>query len=126
MRRFLEFLRKSQGLHDIVTIGDGSSAQNTLTTAPHDLVTDACYIHGDPTYGRKRAISLNSASTSIINSYIAEIKAGGQNSQAIAEGTDKALSRLRTTSRSRQREYPRRRDRPDDSRADPGREHHSA
>src|SRR5262249_45679041 len=48
-----------------------------------DLVVDRVYVHGDPAYGQKRGIGLNSASTSILNSYIAEIKAVGQDSQAI-------------------------------------------
>ena len=82
--RFLEFLPNSGGLYDIIELGDGSSAQNTQTLVPHDLVIDACYIHGDPTYGQKRGIALNSASTTVSNSYIAEIKADGQDSQAIA------------------------------------------
>jgi hypothetical protein len=81
--RFVEFLANWQGYYDVITLGDGSSAQNTLAVVPHDLIIDACYIHGDPTYGQKRGIALNSASTSIINSYIAEIKAVGQDSQAI-------------------------------------------
>lgn len=50
---------------------------------PHNLVVDRVYIHGDVTVGQKRGIGLNSASTSIVNSYIAEIKAEGQDSQAI-------------------------------------------
>ena len=82
--RFLEFLANSGGLYDIIELGDGSSAQNTQTLVPHDLVIDACYIHGDPTYGQKRGIALNSAFTTVSNSYIAEIKADGQDSQAIA------------------------------------------
>jgi hypothetical protein len=81
--RFIEFLPNFQGYYDVITLGDGSSAQNTLASVPHDLIIDACYIHGDPTYGQKRGIALNSASTSVINSYIAGIKADGQDSQAI-------------------------------------------
>jgi len=57
--------------------------QNSLAMVPHDLVVDRCYIHGDVTHGQKRGIALNSASTTIANSYIAEIKAVGQDSQAI-------------------------------------------
>ena len=50
---------------------------------PHNLVVDRCYIHGDPTVGQKRGIALNSASTTIVNSYISDIKAAGQDSQAV-------------------------------------------
>ena len=57
---------------------------------PHDLVVDRCYIHGDPSAGQKRGIALNSASTTITGSYISDIKAVGQDSQAIG-----ALERAR-------------------------------
>jgi hypothetical protein len=79
----LEFPATYQGFYDIIRLGDGSAVQNSLAMVPHDLVVDRCYIHGDVTYGQKRGIALNSASTTIANSYIAEIKAVGQDSQAI-------------------------------------------
>ena len=44
---------------------------------PHDLVVDRVYIHGDAARGRRRGISLNSASTTITKSYISDIKAVG-------------------------------------------------
>jgi hypothetical protein len=50
---------------------------------PHDFIVDRVYIHGDPVYGQKRGLALNSASTSVVNSYISEIKAIGQDSQAL-------------------------------------------
>ena len=81
---FLEFGANNTGAGDIIELGDGSSAQQTLAAVPHDLVVDRCYIHGDPTVGQKRGIALNSASTTIVNSYISYIKAVGQDSQAIA------------------------------------------
>jgi len=79
----LEFLANAQGLNDIVQLGDGSSKQNTLANVPHDLVVDRVYMHGDSTYGQKRGIALNSASTTIVNSYISNIHADSQDSQAI-------------------------------------------
>lgn len=82
--QFLEFLANDQGLQDILDLGDGSSAQNDPSLVPHDLVVDRVYMHGDPQWGQKRAIALNSAATTIVNSYISEIKAVGQDSQAIA------------------------------------------
>jgi hypothetical protein len=81
---FLEFLANVEGRGDIICLGDGSTAQNTLAMVPHDLVVDRVYIHGDVTSGQKRGIGLNSASTSVLNSYISEIKAPQQDSQAIA------------------------------------------
>jgi hypothetical protein len=81
---FLEFPPTYQGYYDIMRLGDGSDAQNTLSMVPYELVLDHIYMHGDPIYGQKRGIALNSASTTITNSYIAGIKAIGQDSQAIA------------------------------------------
>ena len=80
----VEFLANRDGMGDVVALGDGSSAQNNLSDVPSDLVLDRVYIHGDPRAGQKRAVSLNAARTTISNSYIADIKAIGQDSQAIA------------------------------------------
>jgi hypothetical protein len=82
--QFLEFQANAGGLGDIIRLGDVTAAQSTLSQVPHDLVFDRVYIHGDPVRGQKRGISLNSASTRIVNSYVSEIKAIGQDSQAIA------------------------------------------
>ena len=82
--QWLEFQANAGGNGDIIQLGDGSSAQRDLSTVPHNLIVDRCYIHGDPTLGQKRGIALNSASTSILNSYISDIKALGQDTQAVA------------------------------------------
>jgi hypothetical protein len=79
---FLEFQSTDRGYYDIIALGDGR--QRTIDAVPHHLVLDRLYIHGDATHGQKRAIALNSASTEIRNSHIADIKAVGQDAQAIA------------------------------------------
>lgn len=79
----IEFLPTYQGFYDVVALGDGGWAQSNLSQVPHDIVIDRVYIHGDVVFGQKRAIGLNSANTWIVNSYIAEIKAPGQDSQGI-------------------------------------------
>lgn len=79
----LEFLPTREGFGDIITLGNGGPAQSTRDRIPHDLVIDRCYIHGDAVQGQKRGIALNSASTAITNSYISDIKARGQDTQAI-------------------------------------------
>ncbi len=71
------------GFGDLVTLGDGGGAQAALSRVPHDLIFDRVYIHGDAARGQKRGIALNSASTTITGSYISDIKAIGQDSQAI-------------------------------------------
>jgi hypothetical protein len=81
---FLEFGANKDGVGTIIALGDGSSAQSSLAAVASDIVVDRCYVHGDRAVGQKRGIGLNSARTHILNSYIADIKAVGQDSQAIA------------------------------------------
>ncbi len=80
----LELAGDPNGVGDILALGDGGAAQASPSSVPHDLVVDRCFIHGDPVVGQKRGIALNSASTTVSNSYISDIKAVGQDSQAIA------------------------------------------
>jgi hypothetical protein len=69
---------------DLITLGDGSRAQTTVSQIPHDLVLDRVYVHNtDPAQGLRRAIALNSASTTITGSYIVDVKDAGADSQAI-------------------------------------------
>jgi len=51
---------------------------------PHHIELDRVLIAGDPSVGQKRAIAANAAYVTIINSDIRDIKAVGQDSQAIA------------------------------------------
>jgi hypothetical protein len=80
---FLEFPATRSGYGEILRIGDGSSAQYTLSMVPHDITLDRVYIHGDPQLGQKRGIALNARSVTIRNSYISDIKAVGFDTQAI-------------------------------------------
>ena len=80
----LEFGPNQAGAGDIISLGDGSSAQSNLDRVPSDLVVDRCYIHGDPVRGQKRGIAMNSASTTVMGSYISDIKSTSQDAQAIA------------------------------------------
>jgi hypothetical protein len=66
---------------DIVQLGDGSTAQNSLASVAHDLILDRVYVHG--LSEQKRAIALNSASTTIKDSYISDIKLANGDAQAI-------------------------------------------
>ncbi len=78
----VEFPATVNGAGDIIALGAGA-AQTRLAQMPHDLVFDRVYIHGDPAAGQKRGIALQSGYTEIVNSYIADIKAQGQDAQAI-------------------------------------------
>jgi hypothetical protein len=79
--QLLEFLPNFQGYYDVLQLGDGN--QTSLAVVAHDLIVDRVYIHGDPTFGQKRGIALNSASTTIKNSYIAGIVGANMDTQAI-------------------------------------------
>jgi hypothetical protein len=70
------------GAGDVITLGD--HAQTSLSQVPHHLELDRVLITGDPAVGQKRGVSVNAAHVSIINSDIRDIKAIGQDSQAIA------------------------------------------
>lgn len=80
--QLLEIVASSAG--DIVTLGDGSATQRSLSQIPHDLTLDRVYIHGDRGRPQKRAVALNSASTTVTGCYMSDIKAVGQDTQAIA------------------------------------------
>ncbi len=83
MLQLLAFAANVGGYGEVISLGDGSNAQNTLAMVPHDLVVDRVYVHGDAA-GQKRGIGLNSAATTIRDSYISNIWYVGQDSQAIA------------------------------------------
>jgi hypothetical protein len=56
--------------------------QCALADVPHDLVLDRMYVHGAEATSLKRCVALNSAATAIIDSYLSECHAEGQDAQA--------------------------------------------
>lgn len=75
---------QGSGGSDVVLLGDGSRAQSSYDGVPEDLVLDRVLLRGDAERGQKRGIALNSAGTTIKNSYIADIKQKALETQAIA------------------------------------------
>jgi hypothetical protein len=71
-------------VYDLVRLGESRHEQKTFDSVPHHLVIDRCFIHGFNTQDVQRGISLNSAETTISNSYISEIHGAGFDTQAIA------------------------------------------
>ncbi len=67
---------------NLIELGDGLD-QVSLAQVPHNLIFDRVYLHGRPTTTLRRAIALNSAWTSIIDSYISDCHEVGADSQAI-------------------------------------------
>jgi len=64
----------------LVVLGD---QQNTLAKLPHNLILDRVYIHGSPTVTLRRGVTLNSATTAIIDSYFSDCHDTESDSQAI-------------------------------------------
>ncbi len=81
--RYLEFGPNPSSQGDIIQLGDGSAAQNSLALVPHHINLSHVYVHGDPAIGQKRGIALNAASVSIVDSHISDCKGVGQDTQAI-------------------------------------------
>jgi hypothetical protein len=81
--QWLAFQANAGGAGNIISLGDGGEGQRDIGVVPHHLQLDGLIIRGDPSKGQKRAIGLNSADTTIRNSDIRDIKADGQDSQAI-------------------------------------------
>ena len=82
--QFLEFQANYMGYGEIISLGAGDSTQTMASQAPYSLVLDRIYVHGDPLFGQKRGIALNGRDTDVLNSYVSDCKAIGQDSQAIS------------------------------------------
>jgi len=64
----------------LVVLGD---QQNSLAKLPNNLILDRVYIHGSPSVTLRRGVTLNSATTAIIDSYISDCHDTESDSQAI-------------------------------------------
>jgi hypothetical protein len=62
----------------------GSGEETRADQLPHSLVMERCYVHGDPQAGGKRGVALNARHVAIVDSYFADWKGIGQETQAIA------------------------------------------
>jgi hypothetical protein len=68
-------------VYNLVQLGAG---ETTLATLPHDLIFDRCYLHGDPAQGTRRGFAMNAQGVAVLDSYLADFKEVGADSQAIA------------------------------------------
>lgn len=63
---------------------NAQNPQDTLIEVPHHIILDRCYIHGNSTTGIRHGLTLHSAYTQVINSYISDVhEAGNGDNQAI-------------------------------------------
>jgi hypothetical protein len=71
-------------VYSLVSLGEGDNrVQTTLASIPHHLVLDRVYVHGTPTLDFQRCVSLNSAETAIVDSWISECHGRNMESHAI-------------------------------------------
>jgi PKD repeat protein len=81
--QFLEIDGKNQeGYETLIALGNNTS-QTSTSLAPYAITLDRLYIHGDAARGQKRCLSLDSASTNILNSYFLHCKHFTSDAQAI-------------------------------------------
>jgi hypothetical protein len=66
----------------LLQLGDPSDADPG--NVPHDIVIDRLYVHGYPDHYLKRCIGLDSARSAVIDSWVSDCHAQGQDAQAIA------------------------------------------
>jgi len=68
----------------LIEFGIADAGQSTLSSVPHHLILDRSYVHGDPSFGARRGIALNSGDAQVIDSWISDIKLVATDTQAIA------------------------------------------
>ena len=68
----------------LVSLGDWGPAQSSMSQVPNNIVLDRVYLHGSPTLDIRRCVALNSASTAIIDSWLADCHSRMNESQGIA------------------------------------------
>ena len=78
----VEFGPTPKGEGNIIELG--TTEEKSLNELPHDIELDRVYIHGSPAEGQRRGVALNGRQIRIVNSYFADIKRKGDESQAIA------------------------------------------
>jgi hypothetical protein len=83
--QFLEFAPSSPTSGEtMIEFGMADSTQSTLSSVPHHLIVDRSYVHGDPSYGARRGIALNSGDAQVVDSWISDIKQVQTDTQGIA------------------------------------------
>ncbi|MCI0338137.1 MAG: hypothetical protein L0226_11200 [Acidobacteria bacterium] len=65
---------------NLIMVGDGTTS---LAQLPHNIIFDRVYIHGNPTVNLRRGMSVNGASSAVIDSHISDCHEEGRDSQAI-------------------------------------------
>jgi hypothetical protein len=67
-------------IHSLIDVG---ASVSTMADVPHHIVIDRLYLHGDFAAGTRRGIALGGSDIGVIDSYLADFKEVGADSQAI-------------------------------------------
>jgi uncharacterized protein YjdB len=73
----------AQDVNGLILLGDGSSAQNSLSLVAHDLVIDRVFVHGQVTEAIRRCVSLQSATSAVVDSWISDCHGNNGDTQGI-------------------------------------------
>jgi Carbohydrate binding module (family 6) len=73
-----------EGWETLLELGNNSDDQTTLGAVPYSIVLDRMFVHGHPTKGQKRCISLNGRYLDVLNSYVTSCASFALEAQAIA------------------------------------------
>jgi hypothetical protein len=68
-------------LYNLVDLGSNATS---LDDVPHHFAFERCYVHGDRAAGSRRGIALNSAFTTVADSWFTDFKEVGADTQALA------------------------------------------
>ncbi|MEZ4415194.1 MAG: Ig-like domain-containing protein [Gemmatimonadota bacterium] len=66
-----------------VKLGGSGAMQDALSEVPRDIVLDRMYIHGQPNLHAKRCVEMNASPSAVIDSWLSDCHAEGQDAQAI-------------------------------------------
>ena len=70
-------------INALARFGDNTAAQRDVSTTAHHLVVDRSWIHGTSKLELRRCIMMNSATTAVIDSWLADCHSNASDSQAI-------------------------------------------
>ncbi len=78
----IEFTSTAKYVYNLIDLGQ--SDYTSPAQFPHHLIFDRCYVHSPGLNRARRGFALNSAETSILNSYVSGFAGAGDETQAIA------------------------------------------
>lgn len=76
----INFESTAGALSNLITIGNHDTSPTTL---PNNIIFDRCYVHGTPSAQNIRGIEMDGAYIAVIDSYVSDFQANGQDTQAL-------------------------------------------